>query len=56
MTNSTSNNRPLDTEAVRMSLIEAGDGKKRSGEELEQLGMRLAGKNDASTLWYNNPN
>lgn len=49
MTNSTSNNRPLDTEAVRMSLIEAGDGKKRSGEELEQLGMRLAGKNDAST-------
>lgn len=48
MTNSTSNNRPLETEAVRLSLIEAGDGKKRSGEELEQLGMRLAGKHDAS--------
>lgn len=48
MTNGNPNNRPLDADSVRKSLIEAIDGKKRSGEELEQLGMRLAGRCEAS--------
>ncbi len=48
MTNGNPNNRPLDADSVRKSLIEAIDGKKSSGEELEQLGMRLAGRCEAS--------
>lgn len=48
MTNRNTNNRPQDAEVVRMSIIETNDGKKRSGEELEQLGARFAGRNDAS--------
>ena len=43
MTNSITNNKPLDAEVVHMPIIEANDGMKKSTETYQQWGTRRAG-------------
>ena len=50
MTNSITNNKPLDAEVVHMPIIEANDGMKKSTETYQQWGTRRAGMTNASPV------